>query len=102
MEQNFTAALKDLVWALRSTLNGLLIFNEDNEDSVRWSASSCCIKRRASISQLMSCSQDSFPAGLRSSVVPLHPVDFRGTRACQTEYTLIASDWHSRYFFSTY
>lgn len=60
----------------------------------------CCIKRRLSISQLKSCSQDSFPAGLRSSVVPLHPVDFRSTQACQTEYTLIAPDWDSRYFFS--
>lgn len=58
----------------------------------------CCIKCRLSISQLKSCSQDSFPAGLRSSVVPLHPVDLRSTQACQTEYTLIAPDWKQQIF----
>lgn len=54
---------------------------------------------RLSISQLRSCLQDSFPAGLTSSGAPFHPVDFRSTRACQTEYTLIALD---RNFWSRY
>lgn len=53
---------------------------------------------RLSISQLRSCLQDSFPAGLTSSVDPFHPMDFRSTQACQTEYTLIALDWGRRNF----
>lgn len=58
----------------------------------------CCVPGRPSISQLKSCSQDSFPAGLRSSVVPLHPADLRSAHACQTEYTLIAPDWEQQIF----
>lgn len=57
-----------------------------------------CIAGRLSISQLKNCSQDSFPAGLRSSVVPLHPEELRSTHACQTEYTLIAPDWEQQIF----
>lgn len=58
----------------------------------------CCITGGLSISQLKNCSQDSFPAGLRSSVVPLHPEELRSTHACQTEYTLIPPDWEQQIF----
>lgn len=104
MEQNFTASLRDFCLCFTFKRPRVAFVSIDFRFCLSrrfiWPHTVCCIKYRLSISQLKSFSQDSFPAGLKSSVVPLHPVDFRSTHACQTEYTLITPDWNSSYFFS--
>ena len=89
MEQNFSALVKETKPLHSKTFKYLVLISSFQLPSHRFicACTVYCIKCRLSISQLKSCSQDSFPAGLRSSVVPLHPVDFRSTDACQTEYT---------------